>query len=92
VLSRFGLYAVSLQNSIGKDLIPYVSPEFIDFDRETKKFVVHADLEQPFNPQTKKYIGLYVRANPDSIPYRKFFREKINLKHLELVNNTYLRS
>jgi hypothetical protein len=26
-----------------------------------------------------------VRANPDSIPYKKFFREKINLKHLEMV-------
>jgi hypothetical protein len=82
---------VSLQNGIGKDIIPYVSPEFVDFDRETKKFVVHVDLEQPFNPQTKKFIGLYVRANPDSIPYRKFFREKINLKHLELVNITHLR-
>jgi len=33
---------------VGKDLIPYVSPEFIDFDRETKKFVIHADIEAPF--------------------------------------------
>lgn len=46
---KFGLYAVSVQNTIGKDLIPYVSPEHIEFDRETKKFVVHADIENPFN-------------------------------------------
>jgi len=64
-------------------LIPYVSPEFIDFDRESKKFVIHIDVESPFNLSVKKYIALFVRANPDSIPYKKFFREKINLKHLE---------
>ena len=40
----------------------------------------------------KKYISFYVRANPDSIPYKKFFREKINLKHLELVFINFIRS
>ena len=66
-------------------MIPYVSPEFIEFDRDSKKFIIHVDIEAPFNPAVKKFIGLYVRANPDSIPYKKFFREKINLKHLEMV-------
>lgn len=46
---RFGLYAVSVQNTVGKDLIPYVSPENIEFDRESKKFIIHTDVENPFN-------------------------------------------
>jgi hypothetical protein len=62
-----------------------VSPEFIDFDRESKKFIIHIEIETPFSLSLKKYIALFVIANPDSIPYKKFFREKINLKHLELV-------
>ena len=75
---------------MGKDLIPYVTPEFIDFDRESKKFIISIDIENPLNQASKKYISLFVRANPDSIPYKKYFREKINLKHLEMVRYNYI--
>jgi hypothetical protein len=34
---------------VGKDLIPYVTPEFIDFDRESKKFIINVDLENPLS-------------------------------------------
>jgi hypothetical protein len=47
--NRFGLYSVSIQSSVGKDLIPYVTPEFIDFDRESKKFIINVDLENPLS-------------------------------------------
>ena len=73
-------------------MIPlFVSPEFIDFDRESKKFIAHVDIEQPFNPSVKKYLFFHARVNPDSIPYKKYYREKINPKHLELVLLYYLK-
>jgi hypothetical protein len=34
---------------VGKDLIPYVTPELIDFDRESKKFIINVDLENPLS-------------------------------------------
>jgi hypothetical protein len=52
-------------------MVAPVGPEVISFDRASKKFVITVPYQNPFAPGQKKLIELFIRANPDSIPYKK---------------------
>ena len=69
--NKFGVYACKIFNGdTNKDIIPPVNPEKIDFDRSTSVFVVNLTInENPFQG-ARKFIELFVRTNPDSIPYK----------------------
>ncbi|CAD8144747.1 unnamed protein product [Paramecium pentaurelia] len=62
-----------------------IGPEHIEFDRQTKCFVAKIGNQgQPCTYDIRQYIDLYTRNTPESIPYKKSTREKLNLKHIEL--------
>ena len=60
-------------------------PENIEFDRHTREFVATIEAPEPCNGPEKKLMEFYVRNNPDSIPYKKQTRDKLNLKHVDLI-------
>jgi hypothetical protein len=82
--SERGLYAVRLQSVEAKREL-LIGPENMEFDRNTKEFIVFLDTEETVG-SSHKIIEFYVRVKPDSIEYRKATKEKINLKHLELAH------
>ncbi|CAK88043.1 unnamed protein product (macronuclear) [Paramecium tetraurelia] len=62
-----------------------IGPEHIEFDRQTKCFIAKIGNQgQPCTYDIRQYIDLYTRNTPESIPYKKSTREKLNLKHIEL--------
>jgi len=79
-----GLYAVRLQSlEAKKDYV--IGPENIEFDKNTKDFIVFLDVEESVG-SSNKIIEFYVRVKPDTIEYKKASKEKLNLKHLELAH------
>jgi hypothetical protein len=64
-------------------------PENIDFDRHTREFTVLIETPEPCNGFEKKLMEYYVRNNPDSISYKKQNRDKLNLKHVDLILKYY---
>ncbi|CAK58332.1 unnamed protein product (macronuclear) [Paramecium tetraurelia] len=62
-----------------------IGPEHIEFDRQTKCFIAKIGNQgQPCTYDIRQYIDLYTRKSPESIPYMKSTREKLNLKHVDL--------
>ncbi|CAD8144849.1 unnamed protein product [Paramecium octaurelia] len=62
-----------------------IGPEHIEFDRQSKCFVAKIGNQgQPCTYDIRQYIDLYTRKSPESIPYMKNTRDKLNLKHLDL--------
>ena len=80
---KVGIYAVRVyQPEQNKDILVN-GPDKIDFDKQTREFSILLELED--GVKGRKMIELYVRNNPDSIPYKKQTRDRLNLKHVELV-------
>ena len=66
---KYGIYAVKILNAeTGKD-IAQCSPERIEYDRNTKEYIATLEVDQVFSG-VKKNVELFVRVNPDSIPYK----------------------
>lgn len=79
-----GLYAVRLQSlEAKKDYV--IGPENIEFDKNTKDFIVFLDVEESVG-SSNKIMEFYVRVKPETIEYKKATKEKLNLKHLELAH------
>jgi len=79
-----GLYAVKLQTiEAKKDFL--VGPENIEFDHNSKDFIVFLDVDEAIGG-SNKLIELYIRNKPETIEYKKASKEKLNLKHLELAH------
>ena len=62
-----------------------IGPEMIDFDRHSREFVATRESPESCNGMNRKLIECFVRNNPDSIPYKKQTRDKLNLKHVDLI-------
>ena len=69
-----------------KDIV-VVGPEKIDFNRANREFTVELAVDEGLSGP-RKMIEFYTRNNPDSIPYKKQTRDKLNLKHVDLVLRT----
>lgn len=86
---KVGIYAIRLiyydnsKNDPKNDRYK-CGPEFIEFDRQTREFVATIETPDPCNGE-RKLIECFVRNNPDSIPYKKQTRDKLNFKHVDLI-------
>lgn len=81
---KVGIYAIRLYFYEPKTEHK-IGPEMIDFDRQTREFTATVESPEPANGLNRKLIECYVRNNPDSIPYKKQTRDKLNLKHVDLI-------
>ena len=82
---KVGIYAFRLFAFDTKADISKIGPEMIEFDRQTREFSAIIESPDPIGHLNRKQMELFVRNNPDSIPYKKQTRDKLNLKHVDLI-------
>ena len=71
-------------------MVAPVGPDCISFDRTSKKFVINFPYSSPFKDKDhSKKIELFVRANPDSIPYKKVVYSNKNNNNYYFVLHYY---
>ena len=77
-VSKHGVYALRIVNNKKKE-VAVIGPQDIAFDATTQSFVATfpGPLEDVF--YSEKYLELYMRIKPESIPYGQPSRERINV-------------
>lgn len=87
--SEVGVYAARIIEITSMKERALVGPSNISYDISSSLFTASVPYTEgiEYGPEGKgkNYIELYVRSNPETIPYGVESDSKINLKHIELV-------
>jgi hypothetical protein len=93
ISTEVGIYAVRItqKKNMKKD-IKIVGPAKIEYDKSAKTFIVSVEgpLEDVFYSEDSKFLEIYTRKKPESIPYGQETNERLNVNHLELVYRMYM--
>ena len=91
--SEFGVYVGRLVDSSMKE-IAIVGPSEMSYEPNSKEFTIkipsNTEIEYDDEGYGKNFLEVYIRANPDTIPYGKTSDSKVSIKHVELAERRRL--
>eukprot|EP00825_Cyclidium_porcatum_P034120 TRINITY_DN3598_c0_g1_i2.p1 TRINITY_DN3598_c0_g1~~TRINITY_DN3598_c0_g1_i2.p1 ORF type:complete len:604 (+),score=153.65 TRINITY_DN3598_c0_g1_i2:143-1954(+) len=80
---KIGIFAIKVESLEQKE-IKIIYPDKIQYIKPTREFIATIEgVELDQTNRLLKMLLLYTRGNPDSIPYQKQTKDKMNLKHLD---------